>query len=159
MREIILAGGQIAKVDDDDFEKLKSYKYCLSSHGYAQRNICVSGKWTTVSMHRDVMGTDKSLIDHIDGNPLNNTKENLRIANYQLNARNAKSKSGTVSKFKGVTYVKESNKWRVRICINGRNKQIGYFRDEIEAAKAYDDKAFELFGEFARLNFPRNEDA
>lgn len=90
------------------------------------------------------------MVDHINGNKLDNRKSNLRICTDAENARNSSKKSGN---FKGVQWRSDKHKFRARIMDNGKEIFIGYFTNEIEAAKAYDTKAKELFGEFARLNF------
>jgi hypothetical protein len=110
-------------------------------------------------MHRLILGvTDSSIeIDHRDGNGLNNTRHNLRIATSQQNAFNRKKRSdGKLSQYKGVSKRSETNRrpWYAFICIDGKQKIIGAFDSELEAARAYDASAALHFGAFARLNFP-----
>ena len=93
------------------------------------------------------------LVDHIDHNGLNNCRSNLRLSTMAQNVRNTISRGGS-SKYKGVHWCKRSKKWTGQICFNGKGHHLGGFRDEIEAAKAYDKRAKELHGEFACLNFP-----
>jgi hypothetical protein len=94
-------------------------------------------------------------IDHIDGNPLNNQKENLRICTHQENTFNTKSRDGT-SMFKGV--YKQNHKWRAQITFNHKHIHLGYHKTEHLAAVHYDVAALYLFGEFAYLNFPERHD-
>jgi len=94
-------------------------------------------------------------VDHIDGNGLNNTRANLRICTYQQNVCNCKSRGGD-SKYKGISWDKRSKKWRAKIRYNSKDKHLGVFEDEIEAAREYDREAAKLFGEFAYLNFPED---
>ena len=102
------------------------------------------------------------VVDHIDGHPSNNHVNNLRWATIQNNNRNrTKHITTTYSKYKGVSWDKRRNdkkdktkKWVVHLRYNGRLLYIGSFINEETAGRAYDDKAVELFGEFARLNFP-----
>ena len=91
-------------------------------------------------------------IDHIDNNKLNNKIENLREITNSQNHMNQKSHKNSASKYKGVSWYKRINKWRVQIQINNKNKHLGYFDDEINAAKVYNKKAIELFGKYACLN-------
>ena len=97
---------------------------------------------------------DGMVVDHIDGNSLNNRRSNLRICTPRQNTANrAKTRNGT-SRFKGVHFCTRDRKWRAQIGVDGARRFIGDFDDEVEAARAYDRKAAELFGEFAYLNFP-----
>lgn len=92
--------------------------------------------------------------DHIDMNPRNNSRSNLRLATLtQQNANRIKQKGNYTSKYKGVSWYPNAKKWQVKIGINGKRKHVGYFKSEEEAARAYDEAAKEYFGEFARTNF------
>lgn len=124
---------------------------------YALAKGRVDGKSTLIMMHRVIFGPmTKPIIDHVDGDGLNNRRKNLREASYLENSRNSygrrdHSKSG----FKGVGWIKTTRKWRAQIReAGGRMRYLGYFVDPVEAAKAYDTAALVHFGEFARLNFP-----
>lgn len=90
--------------------------------------------------------------DHKNGNGLDNQKHNLRIANKQQNNFNQKSYNNSSSKFKGITWDKESKRWRANITVSGKYIYLGRFNDEIEAAQAYNNAALKYQGEFARLN-------
>ena len=90
-------------------------------------------------------------IDHIDGNPKNNKFENLREASNAENSRNSKSRKGS-SKYKGIYWRSDKSLWRVQLMIDGKRKEIGHFKDEKEAARAYNLAAIEHFGEFAWVN-------
>lgn len=89
-------------------------------------------------------------IDHINGDKSDNRIENLRLANVIENNRNRAALSG----YKGVRYHKPSGKWQARITSEYKGKHLGLFNNEIEAAKAYDEAARLLHGDFAHLNFP-----
>ncbi len=95
---------------------------------------------------------NKPIIDHINHNTYENHINNLRWATYQENAMNTQKQRNTTSTYKGVYFNKPANKWLVRIHHNGISHHIGYFENEIEGAKAYNEKAIELFGEYACLN-------
>jgi HNH endonuclease/AP2 domain len=95
---------------------------------------------------------DSPCVDHINNDPRDNRVVNLRWCTHQQNSRNRrKTKSETTSKFKGVTYDKQSKVWRVQIKC-GKNIYLGCFKTEEEAGRVYNQKALELFGEFAKLN-------
>jgi hypothetical protein len=94
------------------------------------------------------------VVDHIDHDGLNDRRSNLRICTQRQNLYNSRPK-GRSSRFKGVCWDKARQRWVVYIRYGGRNRFIGQFADEIEAAKAYDRAAASLFGEYAYLNFPK----
>jgi hypothetical protein len=139
-------------VDDDMFEYLNQWRWCVritkhTSYAYRKNHLR-----KTEHMHRVIMNTPANMqVDHIDHNGLNNQKINLRNCTKAQNNRNKISKG--ISKYLGVDRHKDQNKYRSRICNNGIKIHIGNFKSEIDAAKAYDIKAKELFGEFANLNF------
>lgn len=96
------------------------------------------------------------MVDHIDRNGLNNTKANLRLATDQESTRNRGAhirRKNLTCEYKGVS--KQHQKWIARIKVDGRDTYLGSFSDPIEAARAYDNAALELFGVFAYLNFPK----
>ena len=103
--------------------------------------------------HPELRDNPKLYIDHINGDKLDNRKENLRLATNQQNSMNRKPHKNSSSKYKGVYWSKRENKWIAQIVINKKNKYIGRYQDEKEAALAYDKAAREHFGEYAKLNF------
>jgi hypothetical protein len=154
---IPLTQGQNAIVDAEDYERVRRHKWCLSRTGkqlYAQRRY--RGK--TIRMHQFIMNPPKGMVvDHIDGNGLNNRRCNLRICTPQQNIWNQKRRKepGASSQYIGVHRDKDrSDKWYVKIQCAGAGIYLGPFDSEIEAARARDRKALELFGEYARLNLP-----
>jgi predicted transcriptional regulator len=136
-------------IDTIDIEKVCDRKWRLSnkrvaSHGKNGENIFI---------HRLINETPEGMdTDHIDRNQLNNRRTNLRTATHTENMRNRIKRSGS-SKYKGVTWVKQREKWMARIKHGDREKSLGHYATEEEAARVYDDAAQELFGEFAKLNF------
>lgn len=105
-------------------------------------------------MHRMIMRPRRGqLVDHIDGNGLNNRRCNLRVCNYQQNAANTGPRGGT-SRFVGVR--RRGDKWEAGVQCRGKYYHLGTFATEIEAAKARDRKAYELWGPYAYLNFPED---
>lgn len=159
MKQIPLTQGQFALVDDEDFEELNQFKwYALKTKNtyYACRNFKnIDENKRIMLMHRQILKLKDPKIeaDHIDNNGLNNQKINLRECSSAQNKRNTKSHKDSFSKYKGVSWHKKDKRWRVRIIINSKCTHIGNFKDEIEAAKAYDEMARIHHGEFANLNF------
>jgi len=149
-----------AIVDDVDYERLNKFKWSALKHRntfYAVRGIrSPDGKQRKIQMHREILGLesgDPRQTDHQNRNGLHNWRDNLRTCTHSQNKQNSSPHKNSSSAFKGISWHKDRNKWRVRIQINGRLKHLGYFSNEVEAAKTYDKKAKELFGEFAYTNF------
>ena len=92
-------------------------------------------------------------VDHINHDGLDNRKSNLRLCTQRQNNQTQRPR-GKTSKYKGVYWNKRAKKFMASICIDGKKKSLGYFIDEVAAAKSYDKAAKKLFGEFAYLNFP-----
>jgi hypothetical protein len=162
MKEKKLTQGQVALVDDDNFGWLNSFKWFAHKDDfkynngyYAVKKINKGGKSYMQCMHRLILNINDSklLVDHINGNKLDNRKENLRIATKSENGRNRDRQSNNKSGFKGVHWNKQFGKYRAQIMLNNKTTYIGLYTNPVEAAKAYDLKAKELHGEFARLNF------
>ena len=156
MIEIPLSQGKFALVDDDEQVQWKWSAYQDKYTFYATRHVLhpVTGRRTTIRMHRAIMGvTDPRIqVDHIDLNGLNNQRHNLRIATHGQNQQNHRVRQDNTSGYKGVSWNRESSKWAAYI-IDGHKIHLGYFTDPEEAARVYDRAAILHFGEFARLNF------
>jgi hypothetical protein len=151
IKRIPLGHGQYAYVDAADYEWLSQWNWHLYGRGYAVR----SAKGKTIFMHREIMKPPKGMVvDHIDGNPRNCYRSNLRICTRTENARNRAKQAGASSQFKGVWWDRRVRKWCVAIQFEHQDIWLGYHNDEVEAARAYDRAAVELFGVFARPNFP-----
>jgi hypothetical protein len=104
-------------------------------------------------MHRIVMkAKDGEIVDHINNNRDDNRSCNLRIASFGLNAHNKTKSKNASSKYFGVSFYKREKKWNAEITCKGIKYRLGVFKDEIDAAKAYNKKAIELYKENANLN-------
>ncbi len=168
MKFIPLTQGYSAQVDDEDFDWLNQWKWQVRvgrNSIYASRNYRrENGSWGgSIGMHRQIMGvTDPKIqVDHIKGNGLNNQRENLRICTNSQNNFNSVSAKGSSSKFKGVCWNKLRRGWVFQISFEG-NKHFGYFKNEEDAARAYNKFAKQYHKEFARFNdvdpmFPETE--
>lgn len=155
MKYIPLTQGRQAIVDDEDYEVVRKYKWSLKTSSDKKRHYVttrINNK--TAYLHRLIMNPPKHLeIDHRNHNCLDNRKCNLRICTHSQNMQNSMKKTNCKSKYKGIYWEKKKSKWRPTINDGNHNIYLGYYESEIEAAKAYDKKAIELFGEFAFVNF------
>ena len=152
VKQIPLGEGFYAYVDAADYEWLSQWTWHLHS-GYATR----SEKGKLIFMHREIMQPPEGMVvDHQNLNRLDNTRDNLHVCTPGENACNRHKQRGTSSRFRGVSYSKDHRKWSATIWFEGKSIHLGHFTEEVEAAKAYDRKAVELLGEFARLNFPED---
>ena len=160
MKYIQLTQGKQAVIDDRDYEYLSSWKWCAHSpkpgKWYAVRSQTIGFmKRIQIKMHRLILSAPNGIhVDHINGNGLDNRRDNIRLCNNTQNNYNSRKQSRiTTSNFKGVSFDRESRKWSAHITIVGKRVRIGRFVSEVEAARAYDAEARRLYGEFARTNF------
>jgi len=161
MRKIpISAGRYVALVDDEDYELVNRYKWQVlisMNRLYVKRTDVFDGKRTTQYMHTLITGFKQ--VDHINGDGLDNRRENLRSANHILNQGNVKSWLNNTSGFRGVKLERRTGKWVAQLNTKAKHLHLGTFTTKEEAARAYDKAALEYFGEFAYLNFPREEES
>lgn len=154
MKLIPLTHGKFALVDDCDFDLVSKYRWSAHRHKtgtwYAERTV----KGKVILMHRFILNPpDGMLVDHKDRDGLNNQRSNIRIATKsQNNANRRASVNSQTSNFLGVAFEKDRQKWTARIRKNGVGYRLGAFDTEHEAAKAYNEGALKLHGEFANLN-------
>lgn len=150
-------GAKIVIIDNEDYDIIKDYKWGVSKKVdsfYVMRtgksDLNIKHK---VRLHRAITScpSDK-VVDHINGNTLDNRKCNLRVCTNAENLRNSRGKRNSTSKYKGVSYDKEKKRWASRICINSKEIKLGKFKSEIDAAKKYNEAAIIYHGEFAKLN-------
>jgi hypothetical protein len=170
-RRIMLGKGYYAIVDPEDYDRLIEYKwYKVNCDGifYASNIEKINGRMVNRKMHRLVLqkqlreaqkGTRvKLVVDHINHNGLDNRKANLRIVTPRQNSwnRRYKNKAACSSRFMGVSWRKCMSKWQARITVRGKTLFLGYFDNQIDAAKAYDRAVLKYRGTYGALNFPPN---
>lgn len=159
-RTIQLPCGRKTVVDTLDYIRVKNYNwYALKSgkttyvYGYPRGR-----RAPLVLLHRLILDVPPGMeVDHRDRDGLNNRRSNLRLATRSQNNANRgkqRRKGGTTSRFKGVFWYPRTGKWLTQIRVDRKQYYIGYFTDEIEAARAFDRANLKMRGEFAVLNFP-----
>lgn len=145
-------------VDEEDYIELSQYNWYIDTNGRVQRNRLKGESYSSshIQMHRQIMKATKGdIIDHINRNPLDNRKANLRFCTQNENERNKGKKSikNATSKYKGVRFKKGRNKcWECRVKYNGKELYLGSFYTEEECALRYNEFAIQHYGEFAVLN-------
>ena len=163
-RMIPLTMGKVAIVDAADFDALSAYKWCAMQSGNGKframrkgpRN---GGSGAAILMHRLVMSAPEGVkVDHINHDPLDNRRSNLRLCTHAENLRNVTSYRESSSQYLGVSWHKARGKWTAQIEIDGRKKHLGYFTEEAAAALTYDAAARAHYGAFANPNFKDDRD-
>jgi len=139
MKQIKLTKGKVTFVDDEDYELLSKYRWYFNRYAYT------SIKKYSVGMHRIILKLhkgDKIQTDHINHNPLDNRRFNLRVATQSQNNANRRG-------YKGVHWSKTNKKWRAMIQVDGIKKHIGLYSSVKKALLAYRNEKKKLFGKFA----------
>ena len=149
-----LTRGYEAIIDAADVPLVDAWNWFAFPHGgtcYARRTEYSGGKISGILLHRVLLAAPAdALVDHRDGNGLNNTRANLRIATFAENARNARLRKDNVSGYKGVYLESSSGRWKAGIRIGGKHHSLGYFATPESASAAYRDASARLHGEFGR---------
>jgi len=156
---ITLTQGRVAIVDEADHEWLSQWKWCATTRGrngelVAIRNVWERGQHSMILMHRALLDAPEGmLVDHINHDPLDNRRSNLRLCTQTENLANQRKTRGS-SAFKGVYWDRSRQAWAAQIGRHGTpGAFLGRFASELDAAEAYDAAAAERWGEFALLNF------
>ncbi len=168
MIKLYLSQDKIAIIDDIDSD-LANLKWSVTfqptyadDRGYRvhRKTSRKLGKQKTQYLSRVIMErvlgkslSSSEIVDHYNRNPLDNRRENLRLANKSNNGCNRTKQANNSSGFKGVSWISEKEKYKSSITVNGKTVFLGYYDDPIKAAEAYDVEAVELHGKFALLNF------
>lgn len=154
-QHIPLTRGQTARIDDSDYDVVSQFKWLFVGSGYAGRFVTRNGHKKLLYLHRfllDAQGDQR--VDHINGDRLDNRRENLRLVNLYQNQQNRKCPAHSTSGKKGVCWHRTQGKWHVRISVNGIRIHLGYHNDLETAALLYDAAARRFFNGYARPNYP-----
>jgi hypothetical protein len=159
--KIKLTQGKTALISYMDFIMLSSFHWTANKIGrkfYAKSSVKIHGKWSTVYMHSLIMGKREGLeIDHINHDGLDNRRSNLRFVTRSQNSLNNRLRITSTSKYKGVSFDKRYGKWMARFYFKGIKHYLGLHSTAEKAAKAYNDCAKIVAGEFANLNVIKGE--
>jgi hypothetical protein len=164
-RRIYLGDDKWTIVEPADFYRINNFGWFIvgkKTRLYAARNIInETGKIKIVRLHREIMKAPaKLLVDHRNGNSLDNRRDNLRLATLSQNACNVRiNKAGCSSRYRGVRWSKVGKRWEAQLGFKRKSIFLGHFDSEEEAARVYDEAAKKYHGEFARLNFSESADS
>jgi hypothetical protein len=158
----IIIDNEIILIDLQDIDLIKQFHWKIqikSNCKYVIDKFDNKGKTAIIRLHRVIMGVDKLdwklvQVDHINGNGLDNRRENLRLVTPSQNMFNSKKPKNNTSGYKGIDYSKAEKKYRARIGVLNKRINLGSFKTALEAAKAYDEAAKIYHGIYAKLNFP-----
>lgn len=161
MKELLLTNSRdVALLDDEDYERLRLYPWRKQTNANGKvyvvrtRSRKEAPGSHLVKLHREIVSAPAGCdVDHVDNNGLNNQSANLRVCTRSENLRNTRKRDNSSAKFKGIYWHKRARKWVAQIKPPTGHIYLGSFADDVEAAKAYDAKARELFGAFAKCNF------
>ena len=161
MKQVELTQNIYCLVDDEDYTLISQYKWQAAKMG--RRWIAITSLWNPrikkqkiLYMHRMIINPPFNMeVDHIEhyDDHIDNCKSNLRVCTHVENGHNRRSAIGSSSQYLGVSWNKKSCKWLAQIRLDTEVTHLGYFDNQIDAAKIYDKTAKKYFGEFAHLNF------
>ena len=156
MKQIPLTKGYFALVDDDDYPIASQHKWTYDN-GYAVRKATIAkGQYKKILLHRFLISAQPGqMVDHANRNSLDNRRCNLRLCTGSQNNANRRVLRPSSSPYRGVRKASNVERWEAAIGYNYRFIHLGSFLTQEEAARAYDAKAIELYGEFASTNFPK----
>src|SRR5690348_4165969 len=132
---VMLSSGSVI-VDECDMALVRQHRWHVRPNGYVVRFAKRDGNVRTIYLHREIMGaTAEEEVDHIDGNPNNNSRANLRRCSRSENGRNTRGSTRGTSPFKGVSFERWTGKWRAIIHVGERHLNLGRFVNEEDAAR------------------------
>lgn len=158
MKKILLTQGQIALVDDEDFDFINQWKWYYekknrNNTGYAIRTVKINGKRKRLYMHRVLLkAPDGMEVDHKNMNGIDNRKENIRVCTCLENKRHYSVRRDNRTGIKGVSWDKRRQKYRVQISIKGKRLWLGTYNSLSDATTIYNEAARQYYKEFAYLN-------
>jgi hypothetical protein len=154
-REIPIGQGRVTLVDQIDFEQLGHHEWFLSKTGYVVGRVPHNRTYALIYLHRLILDAPAGQqVDHINGDPLDNRRKNLRLATPQQNGQNRRVSLLSETRLKGVGWHKDRRKYHARIQLQGIRVHLGFFTDVEVAAMMYDAAARALFGPYALCNYP-----
>ena len=166
--KIKLTQNKFAFIDDKNFNWLNKHKWYAQKHRktyYAKRNTIIDQKQKIIYMHRLIIENklkrkikSNEETHHINKNGLDNREENLKIVTKSQHRMMKEKRKDCTSCYKGIYYHKQRKKWHARIQLNGKCISLGLFKNELNAAKAYDIAALKYFGQYAKTNLEIKND-
>jgi hypothetical protein len=154
VQRVPLTNGGFVLVSDEDEALARQYSWHTNARGYVRSTLWLGGGKTRQVLLHKLLLADAKLVDHRNGDKLDCTRDNLRAATPEENARNRGGIPATSSRYKGVCWNRGCGKWQAAIRVRRTLIHLGVFDDEAAAARAYDAAAWQHFGDFARPNFP-----
>ncbi len=155
-KTIPLTQGRFAIVDDDVYEWASKHKWFTQRSGrrfYACRRVGKQNAQTQLFLHREILNAPKGImVDHINGDGLDCTRGNMRLASNAENQHNTPKRVNNTSGYKGVSFHRPNGKWRASLQLHGKQIHVGYFSAIEDAVIAYDQAALRYHGEFATTN-------
>lgn len=151
---IELAGGLKALIDPEEYERLSKFKWHVGGNKKCNTvYACSRNGKTRIKMHRLIMDAKKGeIVDHINGCGIDNRRANLRLCTHSQNMGNMQRMACGSSQFKGVSWDKVKKRWFAKITVNYKQIALGRYKNEMDAARAYDLAAKKHFGSFAMVN-------
>lgn len=150
--------GYFTKIDSEDLPRVSEHKWRVTTVDKYNKPRAVSslnGRKILLLSRFIMNAPDGKVVDHVNGDTLDDRKSNLRVCSQRENLFNRKLNKNNHSGYKGVFWSGKHNKWLSQLQTNHKVYYLGLYSDKVKAAEAYDRKAIEFFGEYAKTNFPK----